>query len=122
MSKQPRDEQRERRIENEVIVDAYGPEEQAMGWYYYLEDTLGFPFRARCVSERVISPLRMGEEVEVARMASEGDCEREMFVVIRWSGRNLGVPLSQLAPVATDDATQRAAGDWHYWVDQGYTF
>jgi len=38
---------REDRIHMEIIVDAYGPEEQAMGWYYYLEDKLDFPFRAR---------------------------------------------------------------------------
>ena len=25
---------REERIEMEIIVDAYGPEEQAMGWFY----------------------------------------------------------------------------------------
>ena len=25
---------REERITMEIIVDAYGPEEQAMGWYY----------------------------------------------------------------------------------------
>jgi hypothetical protein len=29
---------REKRIHNEVVVDAYGPKEQARGWYYYLED------------------------------------------------------------------------------------
>jgi hypothetical protein len=29
-----RDEERENRIVSEIIVDAYGPEEQAMGWYY----------------------------------------------------------------------------------------
>ena len=28
----------------EAIVDANGPEEQAMGWYYYLEDKISFPF------------------------------------------------------------------------------
>ena len=39
-----RDEERERRISMEIVVDAYGPEEQAMGWYYSLEDRLGFPF------------------------------------------------------------------------------
>ena len=27
---------REERIEMEVVVDAYGPEERAMGWYCYL--------------------------------------------------------------------------------------
>jgi len=27
---------REQRIHNEAIVDAYGPEEQALGWDYYV--------------------------------------------------------------------------------------
>ena len=31
------DLEREERITMEIIVDAYGPEEQAMGWYYYLK-------------------------------------------------------------------------------------
>ena len=28
----------------EIVVDAYEAEEQAMGWWYYLEDSLIFPF------------------------------------------------------------------------------
>jgi len=40
------DEGRENRIYMEVVVDAYGEEERAMGWYYYLKDKLQFPFRA----------------------------------------------------------------------------
>ena len=30
-----------------AIVDANGPEEQAMGWYYYLDDRIRFPFQGR---------------------------------------------------------------------------
>ncbi len=36
MTKVARDEAREARITMEAVVDAYGPDEQAMGWYYYL--------------------------------------------------------------------------------------
>ena len=32
----------------EAIVDAYGSEERSMGWYYYLDNKLKFPFKARC--------------------------------------------------------------------------
>ena len=63
------DEEREQRITMEIVVDAYTPEEQAMGWYYSLEDRLHFPFVARCFAERSIPPLRVGEEVEVVGMA-----------------------------------------------------
>jgi len=122
MSKVARDEVRENRITDEAIVDAYGPEEQAMGWYYYLDDKISTPFKARCIEKRPISPLQIGEEVEVTGMAPESECEREMFVMIQWQNRELGVPLAQIAVVDADEATQEAVEDWHYWVNQGYMF
>ncbi|HEY3080539.1 MAG TPA: calcium-binding protein [Chloroflexota bacterium] len=120
MPQPPRDDAREQRIEMEVVVDCYGPEEQAMGWYYYLEGHLAFPFRARCVAERAISPLRPGEEVEVAGMAPEDECDHEMFVRTRWKGRALAVPLVQLEGVAVDEQTEQAIEDWRYWVGRSY--
>jgi len=120
MPASPKQPEREERITSEIIVDAYGPEEQAMGWYYYLEEKLHFPFTARCVVERAISALQVGDEVDVVGMASEEECQHEMFVGIRWEKRPLAVPLSQLEPVAADEETTQAVGDWHYWVAQGY--
>ncbi len=120
MAKQERDERREHRIVMEAIVDAYGPEEQAMGWYYYLQDKMTFPFKARCIQARSISPLREGEEVTVASMAPEDDCMREMFVLVNWQGRSLGLPLAQLEGVSVDEETAEAIGDWYYWMNQGY--
>ncbi|HZQ38800.1 MAG TPA: calcium-binding protein [Dehalococcoidia bacterium] len=117
-----RDEQREERIHNAIVVDAYGPEEQAIGWHTYLEEQLAFPFRARCVAERAISPLRIGEIVQVVGMPGEEECEREMFVQIRWRGRTLAVPLAQLQGIDADEPTAEAIADWHYWVEQGYEF
>jgi Calcium binding len=66
MAKPKRDPLREDRIHDEAIVDAYGPEEQAMGWYCYLENKLRFPFPAKGIVPQVVSPLRKGETVEVA--------------------------------------------------------
>ena len=37
-----KDAVREDRIHMDAVVDAYGPEEQAMGWYYYLDDKTVF--------------------------------------------------------------------------------
>jgi hypothetical protein len=122
VAKPKRDRLREKRIHNEVIVDAYGPEEQALGWYYFLEDKLRFPFPARCISAKVVSPLRKGETVEVLRMAPEDACAGDMLVLIRWQGRNVAVPLSQLVAIDADESTIEAIGDWHYWLAQGYCF
>ena len=122
MAKPKKDPLREDRIHNEVIVDAYGPEEHALGWYYYLENKMRFSFQARCLAAKVVSPLRKGEVAEVRRLAPEDACASDMLVLIRWQGRNLAVPLSQLAAVDADESTAEAIGDWHYWVAQGYRF
>ena len=36
-----RNEERKERIKMRIIVDAYTVEEQAYGWYAYLDDTIG---------------------------------------------------------------------------------
>lgn len=123
MPKTPKDPKREHRISMEIIVDAYGSEEQAMGWHYYLADKLNFPFIGKCRIERIISPLQNDEEIEVVSMAPEEECYHEIFVKIRWKGRTFAVPLGQVKPNRqVNDETKEAIGDWHYWLSQGYEF
>lgn len=115
------DQEREDRITMEIVVDAFGPEEQAMGWYSYLDDQLKFPFTATCTLRRATSPLQVKDEVEVIGMAGEDECGHEM--TIRWAKDGLAVPLVQLTPGrATDKQTRQAVADWHYWAGRGYTF
>ncbi|MHB8599610.1 MAG: calcium-binding protein [Ktedonobacteraceae bacterium] len=122
MTRPNKDEAREERIHMEITVDANGPEEQAMGWHAYLSDTLQFPFSARCVARRIISPLKQGDEVEVVGMAPDEECQHEMFVLIKWKSYKLAVPLMQLEGIQADEETQQAIEDWHYWVKRGYEF
>jgi len=122
MKRPQKDPVREDRIHNEAIAAANGPEEQAMGWYYYLDDRIRFPFQAKCIAAKVVSPLLQGETVEVQGMAPEDACSSDMLVLIRWQGRTMGVPLSQLAGVNVDESTAGAIADWHYGVAQGYCF
>lgn len=122
MGKPKPDNSREKRIDDEIVVDCYGEAERAMGWYCYLENRLKFPFTAKCVAARSISPLKTGEVVEVVGMASEDECEQEMFVTIRWEKRKFGVPLSQLEGIKASKETKEAVDDWRYWVTMGYEF
>jgi hypothetical protein len=120
MPKVPENSEREERIAMEIIVDAYGPEEQALGWHTYLEEHLTFPFLTTCVAARAISPLQVGDEVEVIGMAPQEECGHEMFVETPWgNGRILAVPLSQLQVSHADEDTRQAVEDWHYWVKRG---
>jgi hypothetical protein len=107
---------RENRIVDEILVDACRPEEQAMAWYYYLEGKLTFQFVARCIKPRSISPLKKGEQVEVVGLAKEEDCDREMFVLVSFGGRKVGVPLAQLEVVIGTSATREAVDDWRWWA------
>jgi hypothetical protein len=112
--------EREYRIHEEIIVDAHGPEEQAMSWYYYLEDKIQFPFHAQCIASVTASPLRKGDSVEVGKMAPEDSCSTDMLVMTRWNNRNFAVPLSQLKPLDVGESTNQAIEDWHYWIARGY--
>jgi hypothetical protein len=120
MDRPPLDEKREQRIHLQIIADAYGSDEQALGWYYYLADHLQFPFLASCSARRATSPLRVGDEVEVVGMAPEEECEHEMFVLTPWERDTLAVPLAQLEVLHGDEDTQEAVEDWLYWTRQGY--
>ena len=113
---------REERIEMEAVVDAYDESERAMGWYYYLEGKIVFPFQAKCIRVRDVSPLKKGEVVNVIGMAKEEECESDMFVRIEWDKRKFAVPLSQLQGISIDEDTKEAIEDWHYWVAMGYEF
>lgn len=113
---------REKRIGDDIVVDCYTAEECATGWYYHIEGRVSFPFTARCIAPRSVSPLKKGEEVQVVTMAREKDCLAGMFVLVDFAGRRAGVPLAQLQPVKADRATREAVADWHYWLARGYVF
>ena len=58
----------------------------------------------------------------VLGMAPEDDCMREMFVIVGFVGRKLGVPLAQIEPIGADAATRETVEDWRYWMAMGYEF
>lgn len=117
-----KDPERENRIEDDIIVDANGTDEVISGWYYYLLDNIDFPIKAKCITERSGSPLKLNEVVEITNIADFDDCMAEMFVLIKLMDRQFGVPLMQLQPIDVDDAVTQRVEDWHYWVGRGYTF
>lgn len=109
------DDQRNKRIQEELLTDAYTTSERAISWCYHLERGMTVPFQARCVEKKAISPLREDEEVPVVGMTDEVVSSREMFVLVEWMDREFGVPLSQLELLDADQDTREAVDDWHYW-------
>lgn len=118
MSKVEQDQERERRIDYEVVVDAYNEEERAMGWYYYLQDRLQFPFKAKWLDGKKPE----GRNVTVIGMSSEDDCLDGMFVEVEYLDDVFSARLSDIELLQVDEETAEAIADWHYWVESGYEF
>lgn len=108
MSRGKTNPEREERIAMEIVVNSYTPEEQRMGWYYYLENSLNFPFSA----------IWNGSPVEVVEMSSEDDCEREMCVDVLYREGDLidifSVSLIDIQIGDVDAKTAEAIADWNY--------
>jgi hypothetical protein len=125
MSTVERDNEREHRIEMEIVVDAYSSEEQAMGWYCYLEDMLDFPFGAKWLTQGHQSPSQ-SETVSVVGMAPEEECSTEMYVEVLYQDGDakdiFTARLYDIEPLKANEQTQEAIADWHYWVNRGYGF
>jgi Calcium binding len=125
MSDVETDEVREERIKNEILADAEDKEDRAMGWYYYLDDCLNFPFNAKWAKKgrKGTAPEK---DVEVLAMATEEECLRDMLVeVVEIGGKDEDVDIARLNDLKVLDAdedTQEALDDWYYWVAKGYKF
>ncbi|MBS2536868.1 hypothetical protein KGQ20_29305 [Catenulispora sp. NF23] len=109
----PREEAREQRIANEIVVDAYGPEEQAMSWYYYLQDHLVFPFIATCRIRRQASPYRSATKSTSSRWRMRTNAS------MRCTSRSAGATGPRTAspcrwPSSTS-STLRTRPPWRQW-------
>ncbi len=116
---------REHRIDYEIVVDAYDEGERAMGWYYYLQDKITFPFSAKWKKKAKKTGLITEKEVEVLGMASEEDCESNMYVEVAYIGENddtFTAKLSDIEAINPAPNTEEALADWQYWIDMNYGF
>ncbi|MEY3400873.1 MAG: calcium-binding protein [Anabaena sp. CRKS33] len=120
------DDIREHRIKTEILVDAEDKEKRAMGWYYYLDDTLNVPFLAKWKKKSRKSGVVEEKEVEVLGMAPDDECLKDMFVEVVYPvGKDediFSAKLSEIEAIDADEDTKEALADWQYWLMRGYKF
>lgn len=104
----------------EILVDVYDDQDVAPSWYVYLDNSLAFPFPARCTIKW--EPFRPGDDLVVSGMALMEECDEEMFVNTEHEGEPMTVPLTHVESVGADEGTRVAVEDWHYWMSRGYEF
>jgi hypothetical protein len=115
---------RENRIVYEIVVDAYDEAERAMGWYCHLQNKISFPFLGIWKKTNKTGTI-IAKEIEVLGMASEEDCESNMYVEVAYIGDKddtFTAKLSDIEAINPDADTEEAIADWKYWVDMDYGF
>ena len=56
-----KNEEIQHKIDYEIIVDCYDEYEVSMGWYYYMEETLKFPFKAKAKLKKADGSVKLTE-------------------------------------------------------------
>ena len=108
--------ERDHRIHDEIIVDAYGEEEQAMSWYYYMEENLDFPMQAK-----IKLRLRGGKTEEKTVKIVEVDPKSETSLTLRLgitegkSDRVQYISPFDIVSINTSDENLEILNDWLYW-------
>ena len=107
------------KIRNEIIVDCYGDYEVNMGWYYFFEEALEFPFEAETVIK-----YRGGKvnhtKVDVLGIATEEgkfDNISEIQLEVSPKGQQiiLDVGISKLENVEGSESVEEALEVWTFW-------
>ncbi|MEM6822733.1 MAG: calcium-binding protein [Verrucomicrobiota bacterium] len=104
-------------ITYDVIVDCYNETEQAMGWYYYLQDHLLFPFEA-CIIDDPDLPFS-GAKVTVIALASEEACSNGIYIIAK--NKSDCKMILQLEHIRSDELekdTPNPISLWKYWIAQ----
>lgn len=109
-----KNEEIEHRINYEIIVDAYDEYEIKMGWYYYMEEKLNFPFHAT-VEIKTRGGGKESKRVEVVELDCDVEFGDDMTVGVAFNDYVHSVPLRSLIVIEADEDTMEAIGDWVYW-------
>ena len=109
-------------IDYEVVVDCYDDDEVHMGWYYFMAESLKFPFRAETTIKK-----RNGKTeectVDVVEDATDGErfkCQA-YYVNVDYEGVLMKVEIADLKPINASDETLKAITVWKYFIENGYS-
>ncbi len=109
------DNERNNRIEYEIIVDCYNKEEIFTAWHIYLSENLVFPFKA-------YAPIKKRGQaaehllVEVVEFEEKNEKTPSVGVVTENYSTVIYVPILALTQITeANEQTLTAIEDWQYW-------
>ena len=108
-------------IEEEIVVDANGDDEVYMGWYYFMSETLEFPFKAVATIKKRNGTIeeRTVEVVEDATDSERFKCQA-YYVNVDYEDVMMKVEVADLKPINASEETLKAITVWQYGKENGY--
>lgn len=112
------------KIDDEIIVDCYDDYEVQMGWYYFFEEELEFPFEAE-IGIRTREGTTNVTTVDVLGIATEeGDVDHLQEVSLEVSPQKseliLEIGISKLSNVKGNQAVRDVFEIWNFWKSGKY--
>src|SRR5690606_28398682 len=110
-------EEIQHKIHNEIIVDCYDEIEISMGWYYFFEENLEFPFKATVPLRKKDGSTEM-KVVKVVALASdeEGFISQDFDLEMEHKEYLYKIEYSKLAHIKASAQTREAFKIWDFWV------
>lgn len=108
-------------IGSEIVVDANDDDEVFMGWYYFMAESLEFPFQAIATIKKRNGTTEE-RTVEVVEDATNGDrfkCQA-YYVNVDYEGVLMKVEIADLKPINASAETLKAITVWKYWKEKEY--
>jgi len=109
------DDEMQYKIDYEIIVDAYDEYEQSMGWFYFFEETLEFPFTATAQLKRRDGTTESKRVKLTGLVSKEEDFRDNDFNLEMEQGQYVRpIAYSALSDIRASDETLEAFEIWDF--------
>lgn len=113
-------EEMQHRIDYEILVDCYDDDEFSMGWFYFFEEALEFPFKATAQLKKRDGTLEM-KLVKIVGMGSDevGFLNNDFNLNMEQGQYVVQIPYSRLRDIKASEETLEAFQIWEYYHRHG---
>ena len=102
-------------IDYEVIVDCYDEDEVNMGWYYFMSESLVFPFMAKVPIKKRGGTTEIHTVEVVGNAIDTDDFGGEAFYVhVDYEGTLMKIEVRDVEPIDGSENTLRALAVWRF--------
>lgn len=112
-------EEIQRRLDHEILVDCYDDYEAATAWQQYFEETLEFPFTATARLKKR-GGFEESKTVTVVGIPDNGQryLDHEFNIDIDNEGYIVKIPFESLSDIQASEETLEALEVWAFWVGE----